>query len=438
LGRVSHAPRAEVRNELDRLKREETALFYVADDLQYGDFTSFEKMLDRYDFDSDIDRVLALEASRRLLDPLCSAASLEEARRIIDLIGQIGAMREEARQKFFAQCEADQQAVVDQSNNFDFESNDEPAWVELRRRQDAELEVGRKRIRSASPVIRSELFNSPLRYLIEPPNVREFELANPSHNQIIEKLARGFWTNVIRQSNQGLDQAVHGIHIPSYDARMDKVWSHLEREKRDEIIHEVRRSVVIWQIAEPALIAESRPGVLPALLWGLQIPFRPTDRKTLSKSGLDKNINNLRNTWAQILARDPSVVLWAAWVLVPPGAFNEALDALLGLATHAEWAGKKGRKTLVPLMVSSWKCSVCGCNYEPGDGTHNSPRAEAVKKSVEDIDAFTKYGRIVKGLPDRAHPWQRLMCNNYVEGHPCWHRGGVLVPTVNDGDLSAG
>jgi len=126
-------------------------------------------------------------------------------------------------------------------------------------------------------------------------------------------------------------------------------------------------------------------------------------------------------------------MLWAAWTLSPPGAFETALDGLLGFATHSPWSGKRGRKSSSPAKVTSWVCSVCKTSYELGDPSHNSPTAGKVNRVVDDIlsPAFTRYGRVVMGLPSHALPWQRLMCNNFVDGHHCWRRGGVLVPRLD-------
>jgi hypothetical protein len=42
--------------------------------------------------------------------------------------------------------------------------------------------------------------------------------------------------------------------------------------------------------------------------------------------------------------------------------------------------------------------------------------------------AYATYGRVLKGLPATAQPWQRLMCGVRDDDRPCWSLGGVLTP----------
>jgi len=221
-------------------------------------------------------------------------------------------------------------------------------------------------------------------------------------------------------------------HVRTYHRIMDERWRALSPDDRRRIRTDINRSLVFWKVAAPALAHHDRPGVLSALTFGIQLPLSDDGQETIKRSSIAKSLGNLRDAWALVMTKDPSAAQWAALLLAGSARYADVRSAILSLAGRDEWKGTPGRKanTVVsPFRVSRWSCDVCGEMFEPGDHTHDSPRAPQVAASIDEKDEdYPAYGRVMKGLPTTAQPWQRLMCGLNVEGTSCWSRGGVLTP----------
>jgi hypothetical protein len=232
-------------------------------------------------------------------------------------------------------------------------------------------------------------------------------------------------------------------HLPSLDTYhrgMDRQWLNLSSAMRWQVLDDIRETLILWKIAEPVINHPSRPGVSAALTYGLQLSLKSSESKSVvrAESAVGKSLNNLRASWAFVITKDPTAAQWAALVLRPRGTIGELGTAIRSMASDdIAWAASPGRKpkgTAVSMsVVQSWVCDSCGCEFAPGDHSHDSPGAVSVGRSIEGKSdkLYGTHSRVLFGLPDRAHQWQRLMCAELSEENdsPCWARGGVLVPT---------
>jgi hypothetical protein len=227
--------------------------------------------------------------------------------------------------------------------------------------------------------------------------------------------------------------------LNTYHRGMDSRWLNLSSAMRWQVLDDIRETLILWKIAEPVINHPSKPGVSAALTYGLQLSLKSSESNAVvrAESAVGKSLNNLRASWAFVIAKDPTAAQWAALVLRPRGTIGELGTAIRSMASDdIAWAALPGRKpkgTAVSMsVVQSWVCDGCGCEFAPGDHSHDSPGALSVGRSIEgkSDDLYGTHSRVLFGLPDRAHQWQRLMCAEIIEEHdsPCWARGGVLVP----------
>jgi hypothetical protein len=229
--------------------------------------------------------------------------------------------------------------------------------------------------------------------------------------------------------------------LPTYHREMDRRWLNLSSAMRWQVLDDIRETLILWKIAEPVINHPSKPGVSAALTYGLQLSLKSSGSKPVvrAESAVGKSLNNLRASWAFVIRKDPTAAQWAALVLAPPGTVGDLGTAIRSMASdNIAWAASPGRKpkgSVVSMsVVQSWVCDSCGREFAPGDHSHDSPDALSVGRSIEgksDKELYGTHSRVLFGLPDRAHQWQRLMCAALIEEHdsPCWARGGVLVPT---------
>ena len=222
-------------------------------------------------------------------------------------------------------------------------------------------------------------------------------------------------------------------HVSTYHRAMDLRWRALSRDYRRRIRDDVHRSILFWKLAAPALAHHERPGVLSALTFGVQLPLDGDADAPIRRSSIYKSLGNLRDAWAVVMTVDPSAAQWAALFLSLPARPDDAREAILALCSPDEWRGTPGRKAHrqgEAFSVSKWTCDVCDEAFEPGNHQHDSPHAVHVAASVEnERNAYYRTsGRVLKGLPATAQPWQRLMCGIRQEDVLCWSRGGVLTP----------
>ena len=367
--------------------------------------------------DTDIEHVIALQLSRGVLVRILREESLHDVKRLVELLDEVIAMRKSEQGRIAAErLEDEENAIV--KMHYPMDDFLDPQEVRERAQHfENQLVAQRHRIEEANFLFDVPPTTSALKYLCRDDVSNSGAESNPT----LESLIKNFWFSAEYPS----------IEIPSYDLAMDSLWGSLSDEVRIGILGDIQRTVVMWQIASPAIQHPSRPGVLNALLWGLQFSLDVDREKTLARSTIHKTVNNLRGAWSIIHACDAGAMLWAARVLASGGVGDSALDAMLGFASDPGWSGKNGPKGPADKEVDQWVCSACSCVYRPGDSEHDSLGAEQVGRTIDDLDstAFTENGRIVKGLPDRAQEWNRLMCNADNRGSPCWWRGGVLMPT---------
>lgn len=229
--------------------------------------------------------------------------------------------------------------------------------------------------------------------------------------------------------------------------QMGRYWMGLSSATRQNIVEEIRTTLVFWKIARPAIMNPGRPGTAQALTYGLQIPLKEGDEIPSSESGIEKSLKNLRASWAWLLARDCAVAQWAALYLSPRGTSRAVAEAIRAFASaDTPWSAPSGRKSRSDFVVRIWSCDTCNSEFLPGDHTHDSPIAvkkRAAGEKVDSIDAkprgtgmsrqreqYNLYHRVLFGLPLEAADWNRLMCANRdpQSGQPCWKRGGVLTP----------
>ena len=229
--------------------------------------------------------------------------------------------------------------------------------------------------------------------------------------------------------------------LETYHREMDRRWLNLSSAMRWQVLDDIRETLILWKIAEPVINHPSKPGVSAALTYGLQLSLKSSGSKQVvrAESAVGKSLNNLRASWAFVIRKDPTAAQWAALVLAPPGTVGDLGTAIRSMASdNIAWAASPGRKpkgSVVSMsVVQSWVCDSCGREFAPGDHSHDSPDALSVGRSIEgksDKELYGTHSRVLFGLPDRAHQWQRLMCAALIEelDSPCWARGGVLVPT---------
>ena len=229
--------------------------------------------------------------------------------------------------------------------------------------------------------------------------------------------------------------------LETYHREMDRRWLNLSSAMRWQVLDDIRETLILWKIAEPVINHPSKPGVSAALTYGLQLSLKSSGSKQVvrAESAVGKSLNNLRASWAFVIRKDPTAAQWAALVLAPPGTVGDLGTAIRSMASdNIAWAASPGRKpkgSVVSMsVVQSWVCDSCGREFAPGDHSHDSPDALSVGRSIEgksDKELYGTHSRVLFGLPDRAHQWQRLMCAVLIEelDSPCWARGGVLVPT---------
>lgn len=229
--------------------------------------------------------------------------------------------------------------------------------------------------------------------------------------------------------------------------QMGRYWMGLSSATRQNIVEEIRKTLVFWKIARPAIMNPSRPGIAQALTYGLQIPLKEGDEIPPSESGTEKSLKNLRASWARLLKRDCAVGQWAALYLSPRGTNGVVGEAIRAFASaDTPWSAPSGRKSRSDFVVRVWMCDTCNTEFSPGDHTHDSPIAvkkRAAGEEVESVEAkprgtgmsrqreqYNLYHRVLFGLPSKAADWNRLMCANRdpQSGQPCWKRGGILVP----------
>jgi hypothetical protein len=413
-GNVSSGPFEKIQEELERIDDEFPALLSIVETVRKQDIEQLSGLIDLSGVDTDIEDTIALEISRRVLNPTRNENSLSGARHLVEVLTEIVRLRKLAKLRSDAEIQAFEDDYISSGMLLDDPLNPDEVLEHAQTFQ-RELNDDRRRVTEAKLPEKVLTTESNLRALVR----GEQNLSDTKSQVTLDSMIGRFWEQV----------EYPNIRIPSYDQRMDFHWQSLSSWKRDKIMDDVRRTLIIWEIAKPALEDPSRPGILPALLWGLQLPFEAGNEKTLSRTAVNKTVNNLRGAWGQLLLLDPDAFLWASRVLLAQSAENLPLDSILGFATHSDWSGKKGRKSSQLLEVIRWTCSACRQSYRPGDSLHDSPRASSVTKAIErDSGAFDENGRVVKGLPAKAQRWNRLMCNADNHGDPCWWRGGVLVP----------
>lgn len=286
----------------------------------------------------------------------------------------------------------------------------------------------------------------PLLRLVAPPSMTES--ARTTEGTVLEQLIASFTAEVeahvlYSMENYGSQKQNRWGHLPSLDTYhrgMDRQWLNLSSAMRWQVLDDIRETLILWKIAEPVINHPSRPGVSAALTYGLQLSLKSSGSKPVvrAESAVGKSLNNLRASWAFVIAKDPTAAQWAALVLRPRGTIGELGTAIRSMASDdIAWAASPGRKpkgTAVSMsVVQSWVCDSCGCEFAPGDHSHDSPGALSVGRSIEgkSDDLYGTHSRVLFGLPDRAHQWQRLMCAELIKEYdsPCWARGGVLVPT---------
>jgi len=229
--------------------------------------------------------------------------------------------------------------------------------------------------------------------------------------------------------------------------QMGRYWMGLSSATRQNIVEEIRTTLMFWKIARPAIMNPSRPGIAQALTYGLQIPLKEGDEIPSSESGIEKSLKNLRASWAWLLARDCAVAQWAALYLSPRGANGVVGEAIRAFASaDIPWSAPSGRKLRSDFVVRVWSCDTCNSEFLPGDHSHDSPIAVKKRTTGEEVDSidakprgtgmarqreqYNLYHRVLFGLPSEAADWNRLMCANRdpQSGQPCWKRGGVLTP----------
>ena len=244
-----------------------------------------------------------------------------------------------------------------------------------------------------------------------------------------------------KYSNQRKNDLGQLPGLPTYHREMDRRWLNLSSAMRWQVLDDIRETLILWKIAEPVINHPSKPGVSAALTYGLQLSLKSSGSKQVvrAESAVGKSLNNLRASWAFVIRKDPTAAQWAALVLAPPGTVGDLGTAIRSMASdNIAWAASPGRKpkgSVVSMsVVQSWVCDSCGREFAPGDHSHDSPDALSVGRSIEgksDKELYGTHSRVLFGLPDRAHQWQRLMCAVLIEelDSPCWARGGVLVPT---------
>lgn len=286
----------------------------------------------------------------------------------------------------------------------------------------------------------------PILRLVAPPSMTES--TRTTEGSMREQLLASFIAesdaNVqYRLESFGSQEKKRWGHLPSpdtYHRGMDRQWLNLSSAMRWQVLDDIRETLILWKIAEPVINHPSKPGVSAALTFGLQLSLKSSGSKPVvrAESAVGKSLNNLRASWAYVIDKDPTAAQWAALVLIPRGTIGEIGTAIRSMASDdTAWAASPGRKpkgTAVSMsVVQSWICDSCGREFAPGDHSHDSPDALSVGQSIEGKNdkLYGTHSRVLFGLPDRAHQWQRLMCAELIKEYdsPCWVRGGVLVPT---------
>lgn len=255
--------------------------------------------------------------------------------------------------------------------------------------------------------------------------ISELAMANPSDRYLERKIHAEFFGGPQLPS------------LPSGSPELDRRWLSLSESGQERILRDARRTLAFWSVAGPAVQdRENRPGVINALTWGLQldIDVQP-DQTPIGRSGLDKELKRLRDLWSAVIARDSRVAFWVADNCFGPASVSSAVEAMIAFARpEREWKAPPGNRRRAPeQLVREWTCSYCCRSYSPGDHSHDSPMATS-KISVDDPthEDYKVYHRVLVGLPETAKPWLRLLALCHGQDHPCWLKGGVLVPVFDD------
>ena len=212
-------------------------------------------------------------------------------------------------------------------------------------------------------------------------------------------------------------------------------WLALSESAQEKILRDARRTLAYWSVASAAVHdRENQPSPLGALVWGLQVHVNvPPRDMPMSRTGLHKDLQRLRDLWSAVLAHDPYMTFWVARNCFGSAHVSEAVEAIIGFAKlEAEWKAPPGNKARSrDAMVREWQCSECLRRYAPGDHSHDSPLAAITKSSIDvsSPNKYRTYHRVLYGLPKKAKPWSRLLALCVDDGPPCWTKGGVLGPT---------